>query len=490
MKRSPDIHLTLAPRPDGITRHRWLYTSIQRAIIGGQLAPGERLPASRDLARLQDVSRSTVVKVFDQLLAEGYIDSTVGKGSFVSSRLPETPVQATAAAARKPTLSARGQLLARSPFPTAARALPLRAFRPNQPDLQAFPFQTWNRIYSRSSRSAKRHLLANGDIFGFLPLRDAIAAHLRHARGIACRGEHVVIVNSVQQGLDILARLVLDPGDAAWVEHPGYPGAQMVLEAAGARIAAVPVDEDGLDVAAGRLLAPHARLAYVTAARQSPLGMPLALERRLALLQWASESGALIVEDDYDSEFRFAGAPLAALKSLDSEGSVVYAGNMNKTLFASLRLSYLVLPDSLVTPFTQALSLTSRYLAPQQQVVLHEFIAEGHYARHLRRMRLLYAERADALSHAMARHMAGRLQLPPIVMGLDVPAFLAYGSDETAFCRLAEAAGVETRPLSFYGSAPGMRPGLLLGFAAFTPAEIDAGAATLAQVFDGWQENR
>ena len=444
------------------------------------------MPASRDLARLQNVSRSTVVKVFDQLLAEGYIDSAVGKGSFVSPRLPTHAVEAAPAppTPQRTVLSARGRLLAASPFPIVPAPLPGRAFRPNQPDLTAFPFQTWNRIYSRSSRSAKRHLLANGEVFGFMPLREAIASHLRQTRGIACNGAQVAIVNSVQQALDILARLLLDPGDQAWVEDPGYPGARMVLQAAGARIAAVPVDANGIDVAAGLALAPRAKLAYVTAGRQSPLGMPLALERRLALLQWAGDGGAVIVEDDYDSEFRFTGAPLAALKSLDANGDVVYAGNMNKTLFSSLRLSYLVLPDKLIEPFTLALSLTGRYVAPQQQAVLYEFISEGYYGRHLRRMRLLYAERAEALGDAVERHLGGLLRLPPIVMGLDASAFLDDGADDRLVAARAAAAGVETRPLSYYAVERPSRPGLLLGFAAFTPDEIDAGAAALARALD------
>lgn len=490
MRHAPEIELALTPRPPGMLRQRWLYDAIRHAIVSGQMAPGARLPTTRDLARAQGVSRSTMVTVFEQLAAEGYVDSVVGKGSFVSSRLPTRwptaasapPRSAPSAHAERSGLSARGQLLAGTPFPIEGRALPVRAFRPNMPELTLFPFATWARISARWSRLTERRLMTEVDTRGFLPLRESIAEHLRQTRGIACRADQLVIVGSVQQALDLLARLLLDPGDAAWVEDPGYPGARLVLASAGARIVGVPVNESGIDVAAGIALAPAARLAYVTSGRQSPLGMPLSLERRLSLLAWASQAGSVVIEDDYDSEFRFEGSPIAPLKSLDVDDRVVYAGNLSKMLFPSLRLSFVVLPDRLVGPFAAALSLTTRYLTPVVQAVMHEFIAEGHFSRHLRRMRLLYAERALALRLAIERHVGEALLLPPILMGLDTPAFLPPGSNEARVVEAANAAGIETRGLAYYAFDRKAQPGLMLGFSAVTPAEIDAGSRMLAQV--------
>jgi GntR family transcriptional regulator/MocR family aminotransferase len=507
MRRAKEIELAIAPRPDGGPRQRWLYDEIRAAILVGRLTPGARLPTTRDLAARLGVSRGTALAVFAQLAAEGYITGAVGRGSFVASELPDRrpepaspqrlgpPCAADTSAAIHGgdpcVLSARGRMLARTPFPMEARVLPARAFRPSEPDLSVFPFELWARIAARRSRLAHRAMLGNGDALGYWPLRAAIAEHLRSARGVVCSADNVAMVGSVQQALDLSARLLLDPGDEAWMEDPGYPGARLTLEAAGARVVGVPVDSAGVVVSAVRALAPAARLAYVTAGRQAPLGSPLALDRRLALLAWADEAGAIVIEDDYDSEYRFEGGPLAAMKSLDDMGRVIYAGTFSKLLFPSLRLAFAVLPDFLVEPFAAALSLTCRHVSLASQTVLHEFIAEGHFARHVRRMRLLYAERAQALRMAVDAHLAGLLDLPAITAGLDAPAFLSLGGDDALAARLAAEAGVETRPLSFYAVERPAPPGLVLGFAAVGTAEIEAGARTLAQALEPlWGKQR
>lgn len=499
MRRTTEIEIALKPRPAGMQLQRWLYKEIQDAILAGRLSPGARLPSTRDLATQHKLSRGTVQSVFAQLEAEGYLTGAVGRGSFVAAMLPDQRPNRTRtiAIAGSPdtnvkiqpvingiVLSARGRMLARSPFLLSGSSVPVRAFRPSQPDLSLFPFDLWARIAARQSRLSHRTMLANGDACGFKPLREAIAEHLRAARGIACSAENVVITSSVQQVLDLCARLLLDPGDEAWMENPGYPGARMVLEASGAKVIDVQVDSSGIDVAAGRASAPNARLAYVTAGRQSPLGPPLALERRLALLAWAEEVGSIVIEDDYDSEYRFEGSPLAAMKSLDNTGRVIYASTFSKLLFPSLRMAYAVLPDQLVDPFAAALSLTSRHASLAPQTVLHEFIAEGHFGRHVRRMRMIYAERAQALRCAVDTHLSGLLALPVITTGLDAPAFLPLGTDDALVARLASKAGVETRPLSFYSGQKPTPSGLVLGFAAFSPAEIEAGTRTLAQVLE------
>ena len=293
-----------------------------------------------------------------------------------------------------------------------------------------------------------------------------------------------MIVGSVQQALDLCARLLLDPLDEVWMEDPGYPGALQIFRAAGASVVGVPVDQHGIDVDAGMRRAPRARLAYVTAGRQSPLGVPLSLERRLALLRWAEQAGACVIEDDYDSEYRYSGSPLAALKSLDTRDRVVYAGSFSKLLFPSLRLAYVVVPAWLGDHFAAALSLTARHMPLLPQAVLHEFMAEGHYGRHIRRMRLAYGERAAALEEAIARRLGGLLSVPPITTGIDAAAFLPPASDDASIARQALAAGLETRPLSAYAVDAATPSGLVLGFAAFNRRQIEAGVDALAEVLE------
>ncbi|GAB2892408.1 hypothetical protein GCM10027093_29640 [Paraburkholderia jirisanensis] len=563
MRQTIDVDIALAPRPDGMPLQRWLHGELRAAIVSGRLAPGVRLPATRELATRLRLSRGTVLGVFAQLTAEGYIEGAVGRGSFVAAELPDSRLEApprvghgergsdmSAAQARErwagtgPSaavrdaelgsglyadpvldrcaaqevlpqefsslgrgaagardangaapanatvgLSARGKLLARSAFALDGRPLPARAFRAGQPDLDAFPFALWARIAARRTRLLHRSMLADGGACGYWPLREAIAAHVRMARGIACSAAQIVIVASVQQVLDLCARLLLDPGDNVWLEDPGYPGARLVFEAAGARIVGVPVDSGGMDVAAGIARAPSAKLAYVTAGRHAPLGPPLAPERRLALLGWARAHGAFVIEDDYDSEYRFEGRPLAALKSLDDSGRVIYCGTFSKLLFPALRIAYAVLPERLVEPFSAALSLTSRHVPLDPQATLHQFIAEGHFGRHARKMRLLYGERAAALREAASRHLAGMLEVPPIVAGLDAPAWLPPGTDDARLAERAALAGIETRPLSAYAVQRAAPAGLVLGFACVEVAQIEAGVRGLAQVLGSIRGN-
>ncbi|WP_400770565.1 PLP-dependent aminotransferase family protein [Methylosinus sporium] len=346
-------------------------------------------------------------------------------------------------------LATRGRaLVEETPFRVAAPSWPPPAFRPNQPDVAAFPLDLWRRSAARRSPLARVDLLADGDALGYGPLRETIATHLRQSRGVVCEKGQVAIVASVQQALDLLSRLCLDPGDAVWMEDPGFPGTGLVLAAAGARIVGVPMDSCGLDVKAGRRLAPHARMAYVTAGRQAPLGMPLALDRRLELLAWAEAAEVIVVEDDYDREFRFRGLPLAALRSHDAGDRVAYIGTFSKMLFPALRLAFVALPCALVDPFAKALALICRYQPTSAQATLSDFMAEGHFDRHLRRMRMRYAERAEVLQDAARRRLGGALVIPPILMGLDTPAFLAKRRDSAMIVRRAATLGVEPRDLS------------------------------------------
>nr|WKF59567.1 HTH-type transcriptional regulatory protein GabR [Paraburkholderia busanensis] len=521
MRRAERIELVLAPRPEGVSLQRWLYDELRAAILTGRLAPGARLPSTRDLAARFGLSRGTVLGAFAQLDAEGYLAGAVGRGSYVAAELPDRRIDSGVRGGRSAdsdrgdpherqslkkhdgrpspraansrgddaghrhqpavTLSARGRLLARSAFQLSGRSIPARAFRASQPDLDAFPFDLWARLAAKRTRRTQRDLLGDGEAQGYRPLREAIAAYVGMSRGIACSADHVVVLGSVQQAIDLSARLLLDPGDVAWIEDPGYLGARFVFEAAGARVVGVPVDAGGLDVEWARRHAPDARLAFVTAGRQAPLGPPLALERRLSLLEWARSRGAVVIEDDYDSEYRFAGHPLAALKSLDDDGHVIYCGTFSKLLFPALRTAYAIVPDRLVEPFVTALSLTTRHVPLDQQSVLHEFIADGHFGRHIRRMRVLYGERAEALAAGVARHLAGLLEVAPIVAGLDAPAFLLPGTDDNEAVRRAANAGIETRALSRHAVDRPAPAGLVLGFASVGVEDIESGLITLAR---------
>src|SRR5215510_2142795 len=374
--------------------HRWLSEQVRAAVLDGRLQPGTRLPSSRAFAQQYGLARGTVVDVFAQLVAEGYIHSKVGAGTYVLPALPDTLLKAapsraflpaTCPRARQATLSQRGAALVHPPFP---RSRPQEAgllFDPYQPALEAFPARLWAQIASRRLRCIPSGLLGAGNPYGYLPLRQNLASYLGATRGVHASAEQIVVVGSVQQALELTARLLCDADEAVWLEDPGYLGARAILHAAGVRVIPVPVDAEGLQVATGQRMGSEARLAYVTPAHQAPLGVCLSLARRLALLDWAQRVGAWIFEDDYDGDFRYTGRPVAALQALDQQERVIYAGSFSKMLFPALRIAYMVLPADVVDAFAAARSVTARYAPLWDQMILADFIAEGHYARHLRR---------------------------------------------------------------------------------------------------------
>jgi GntR family transcriptional regulator / MocR family aminotransferase len=481
--RSQDVSLGVG-RQEG-RPSRWLAEALRSAIMEGRLARGARLPSSRDLARQYGLARGTAVGVFEHLRSEGYVVSKVGAGTFVSNSLPDQRPLAsrnriTHGRRRTPVgLSARGRQMGRTCFPSEPVAQISVPFRAYQPDLDAFPLNLWSRLAARRQRLARRDLLGVGDPRGYRPLREAVAAYLGSARGVTCDADQTLIVSSVQQALDLSARLLLDPGEPAWIEDPAYPGARLVLEAAGVKLVPVPVDADGIDVAAGRRRCPQARLAYVTPAHQVPLGSRLSLERRFALLEWAYSQGSWIFEDDYDSEFRYDGPPFTALKGLDSEGAVLYSGSFSKMLFPALRLAYLVVPPALVEGFAAARSLVDRFPPILAQAVLFDFISEGHFARHLRAMRELYGSRLAVLRGGI-RKLSGMLELAPESAGLEIVGWLPPEIDDRVAAAAAARQGVEVRALSQYAVKRPAPSALVLGFAAVPSRKIDTGLGQLA----------
>jgi GntR family transcriptional regulator/MocR family aminotransferase len=325
-------------------------------------------------------------------------------------------------------------------------------------------------------------LLDYGESAGYRPLREAIAAHVRTARAVRCDAGQVVIVSGTQQAVDLCARLLLDPGDAVWVEDPGHIGTRSALMGAGARVIPVSVDAEGLEVEDGIRRHAAARLCCVTPSHQYPLGATLSLPRRLALLDWARENDARIIEDDYDSEFRYTGRPLGSLQGQDNDGRVIYVGTFSKALFPSLRLGYLVAPPDLVDAFVTARALADGHSPLLTQAVLTDFFTEGHFARHVRRMRAVYAERQDALLRAARRELREELEVAPSATGLHLVGWLPRGVDDRAASAAAAGCGVETPPLSAYRVRPSRRGGLLLGYGGVSPRQIRDGVRALAGI--------
>jgi GntR family transcriptional regulator/MocR family aminotransferase len=467
---------------------RQVYEALRGAVLSGRLAAGVQLPATRALAAELGVSRNTVLNAYDQLRSEGYLVGRVGSGTYVAPDLPDDLLEAKARPAEpRPvrsvgSLSRRGAGLARAHGEVGPRDGRPRAFRPGVPALDAFPREDWMRLVRKRGRLLPCDLLDYGEPAGYRPLREAIAAHVRAARAVRCDAGQVVVVSGAQQAFDLCARLLLDPGEAAWVEDPGHLGTRGALLGAGARIVPVGVDGEGLDVADGKRREPSARLCCVTPSHQYPLGATLSLRRRLALLDWARRANARIIEDDYDSEFRYAGRPLASLQGQDRDDRVIYVGTFSKSLFPSLRLGYLVVPSDLVNAFLAARALADGHSPLLPQAVLTDFLTEGHFARHVRRMRALYAERQDVLLRSARRDLDGFLEVTPSATGLHLVGWLPPGTDDRAVSGAAAGIGIETPPLSAYRVRPSRRSGLLLGYGGVNPRQIRDGVRALAGV--------
>ena len=469
-----------------------LYERLRQAILSGHLKAGTRLPSIRGMASQLGVSRNTVTSAYLQLSAEGYIVSRIGHGTRVATLLSESVhnIPASPPAQQQvqevihvAELSERGRSLLQTPSlprsPLAWEPDTSQAFRVGIPALDAFPYQLWTRLIARRARRSLSTLFTDWNPAGYRPLREAIVTYLRVARGVRCEPEQVIITAGAQGGLDLAARVLLDPGDAAWIENPGYLGTRGALLGAGARLIPVPVDKEGLDVAAGKARAGQARLAVVTPSHQALLGMTMSLARRLALLEWAKEQRAWIIEDDYDSEYRFAGRPLAALQGLDTVQRVLYLGTFSKVLFPTLRLGYLIAPPQLVEPLLAARLFIDMHLPLLEQAVVADFMNEGHFTRHIRRMRLLYAARRAALVSALQRECAGALEVEAPEVGMHLIGWLPLGISDQFVARQVAKQGIHTNPLSASCLEPLSRGALLLGYAAVNEREIEKGVRKL-----------
>ena len=472
-------------RSASVPLHRQLYRDLRQAILSSQLLPEMRLSSTRSLSDELEVSRNTVLEAYEQLVAEGYLESRVGSGTYVAKELPEELLRVRGQShlkdpSRRTTdqasaLSERGAFLTDLQLSAFRADEKPRAFRPGLPALDAFPIELWSQLTSRRWRSLPASTLGYRQSTGYPPLREAIASYLQESRGVHCSPEQVIIVSGTQQAITLTAHVLLDPGDRAWIEDPGYPRAQGAFRWAGAQAVPVPLDDEGFALDRARSDATEARLAYVTPSHQYPLGMTMSLSRRLALLDWAERSEAWILEDDYDSEYRYEGRPIAALQGLDDAGRVIYVGSFSKVLFPALRLGYLVVPESLVESFAAAKSLLERCPPLAPQMVVTDFLEEGHFERHLRRMRTLYAERQSILIEALEAEMGDQLDVSSDEAGLHLTVFLQNDLDDQAVSSALQEREVVAPPLSFYSQRSLDRDGLVLGYAAVDGADIRAG---------------
>lgn len=478
-------------RDDDTPLHRQVFDQMRDAILSGRLTPGWRLPSSRALSEELGVSRNTILAAYDQLFAEGYTEGKIGSGTRVSRILPEE-VLATRSSARSSSETVNNQNVRLS---NVARALindrpsqrqsgGSNAFRPGVPEIDRFPWSLWSRISAKFWRHPPRDLLSYGEAAGYSPLRSAIADYLRSVRGLICDADQVIITAGAQQAIDLTARVLIDPGDKVWIEDPGYAGIRGVLKAAGAELVPLPVDTEGLVVEEGLKSAPTARMAVVTPSHQYPLGAVMSLSRRLELLEWARENNAWILEDDYDSEYRYGGRPLSALQGLDNAGRVIYVGTFSKVLFPGIRLGYMVVPPGLSKDFVAVRRSLDDQTPIAMQPVLTEFIQSGHFAAHIRRMRTLYAERQRVLLDALSEELSEVMSALPDDAGMHIVADLnpALKLHDTEIAEQVAKRRITVYPLSGFFIDKPTRNGLVFGYAGVEARDIVSGVRALSKV--------
>ena len=485
-----------------------LYQALRARVLDGRLSSGTRLPATRELANVLALSRNSVVRAYDQLYAEGYIESRVGDGTYVS-RLAKLSTQLSTGLSRglstdlstfsfgstedlsSSKLSSEPLERLKSNHQPPPRSGAPRAFRVGIPAFDLFPFDVWAKLQAGFWRNPALSQLGYGDPAGEPLLRELIAAYLRRSRGLSCAAEQIVITSGAQQAISLCAQLLLQPGDGVAVENPGYRAAGYTFAVAGGKVTGVPVDEEGMDCQRLEQLT-GCRLAYVTPAHQYPTGVTMSLPRRLALLAWAERNDGWIIEDDYDGEYRYSGAPLAPLAALDRQGRVLYVGTFGKIAFPALRLGYLVLPPRLVQAFSQGRALAVRHSEVGTQCVMAQFMAQGHFQRHIRRMRKAALSRRNVLKAGWPVDVPGLGAMPEVAAGLHVKVDVDNFAREQQLVARAEAVGVEVNPLSSYwleeSEVPvDKRAGLVLGFAAVPEGQI---AEALMRLRKAWRPLR
>jgi GntR family transcriptional regulator/MocR family aminotransferase len=485
-RSASSFELILPPRPEGTPSFQWVRNALRVEILSGRIRAGSRLPASREFARQYHLSRGTIVAALEELQAEGYLEARRGSGTYVSETLPEhllqtdevSEAEASPAMQKVQLLSEFGQRV--EPF-TLYLKPESRAFRTNLPALDLFPTTLWAQVFSRRLRRASTRSLLGCEAQGYLPLRQAVAQYAHSSRGVSCSAEQVVIVSGIQEGLDLTTRLLLNPGDKVLMEDPGYQGAYAIFRGCGARLVSARLDAEGAAPKESDFR--KCRLFYVTPGHQYPMGMTMSLQRRLQLLSWAKTHETTIFEDDYDSEFRFAGRPLPAMQGLDRAGKVIFCGSFNKVMFPSLRMGYLVLPRHLVEVFAQTKAMTTRHHPLLDQAALCDFIEQGHLGRHLRRMRKIYEERFSVLVASAREYLGEYLEISNIEAGLQTIGLFRQTVSAELVAQRAAAEGIDVVPLDRFCHAAKVPEGVQIGFAGVDERAIVHGVKKLAEVF-------
>ncbi|HKW35265.1 MAG TPA: PLP-dependent aminotransferase family protein [Candidatus Acidoferrum sp.] len=467
--------------------YKQVYEAFCAAIVGGNLRARQRVPSSRSLANELKISRIPILTAYSQLLAEGYFESRYGSGTFVSSTVPDQGMALEGRYAASPTIRSGRRLVSKrlallpsfKPVPWLNK---WGAFIVGQLAFEHFPFQVWARLVNRHVRNVRVNSLHYGDPMGCETFRGAIAQYLRTARAVNCDASQIMIVSGSQQALELTARVLLDPGDKVWIEEPGYRLAQNVFAVAGCRLVPVPVDAEGMDVAAGIHRSPKARAAFVTPSHQFPLGVTMSASRRLQLLDWVHHSASWIIEDDYDNEYRYESMPIASLQGLDRDSRVIYIGTFSKTLFPSLRLGYVVIPPDLIQRFLAVRNAMDVCPPHLYQAVLEDFIVEGHFARHIRRTRLVYSERRTALGEAIRTEFGTHMEVLGADAGVHLVVELPRGFRDRRIATAAARQNLWLWPLSSCHLDKPSRQGFILGFGSTTPKQIPNAVRKLRDV--------
>ncbi len=475
-----------------------LYEQLRELIMARDIAPDTKLPSSRELARALEISRNTVMAAFEQLLAEGYLEGRLGSGTYVACTLPDSLLHTRATCRSEklhrsgpPRISSRAKAYLSVPISSSAiratdediftvERTPL-PFSLHHPALDAIPFNIMQQMMVKTWRDVKPEMLFYGHPAGHQGLRETIATHVKATRSVHCDWRQVIVVNGAQQAWDLVSKVLCEPGDSIILEDPCNIGAKGAFISGGQKLNPIPVDEEGLPIGLAARLAPQAKLALVTPSHQHPLGMTMSLARRLQLLDWARTQDAWIVEDDYDSEIRYRGRPIASLQGLDTQDRVIYVGTFSKVLLPSLRIGYMVVPRDLVAAFTAARAHTDWSSPILEQLLLTEFIESGQFTKHIRRVRELYERRQTYLVEAARVHLNGLLEVKPKPAGMHLIGWLPRGVDDREAAAAAAKVHVDARPISHYVLQTPRPPALLLGYAALDERATWAGAQRLAE---------
>lgn len=464
------IHLT---RTSGVPLYMQLYTQFRDMITRGQLQPGDRVPSGRNLAAELGVSRIIVSQCYELLSMEGYFEGKTGAGTFIASVLPEQLLEVRPAAKPEPP----GHIV-------PGDRIEDQPFQIGLPALDRFPYNAWQKVAGHILKNLKHFHLGYEDTLGYDALRKGIATYLRTARGVSCEAAQVVVVTGSQQTLNLVLQVLLQPGDTVWMEDPGYHGARLAFSHAGMQICPVPVQPDGMDIDYAQTHYRDARLAYVTPTHQFPLGYTLSPQKRRQLLAWAAASNSWILEDDYDSEYRYAGTPTPCLQSMDQHGRVIYTGTFSKVLFPGLRLAYLVLPTpELTARFRKAKESMDRQSPALEQFILRDFIDQGHFIRHIHKMRLLYAERQQLLITLLQQQLQPHLKISMVPAGMHVLCYLKDHVDVPQLKKAIRSQKIKVAFLDAFTLQHQQPPAMLLGFTGFSAYKLRTAVEKLARCF-------